>query len=389
MIRLIRAACLLAAIAGASLGTAAPAGASQTTALHVAATGAPQRVHGGDGRDHLDYDLVITNNFTAEVTLTSLVVRGGGTKLLTLEGDALAAATHQTTGLGEPTRSIPPSSAVTTLVDVVLPRSAGRSVPKQLRHRITYTFPPGAPGEAIIGSKTVDAPKLRVDRREPIEVAPPVRGDGWLSANACCDPSVNHRSTLLSANGTYVAPETFAVDYIRVVNGRFYDGDGTQNTDWFGYRAPIRAVAGGKVVSVVNDRPEVPPLAELNNPTVTKPSDYGGNGVVIEIRPGVFAHYFHMQTGSVSVEVGQRVRTGQKLGLLGNSGNTSGPHLHFGITDGRDTLTTNSLPFEIDRFRFEGTADPGPTPGEVTVTGKPHNERRSHPLLTSISDYSR
>ena len=387
MIRLIRAACLLAAIAGASLGTDAPAGASQTTALHVAATGAPQRVHGSDGREHIDYDLVITNDFTAEVTLTSLVVRGGGTKLLTLEGDALAVATHQTTGLGEPTRSIPPSSAVTTLVDVVLPHSAERSVPKQLRHRITYTFPPGAPGEAIIGSKTVDAPKLRVDRREPIEVAPPVRGDGWLSANACCDPSVNHRSTLLSANGTYVAPETFAVDYIRVVNGRFYDGDGTQNTDWFAYGAPIRAVAGGKVVSVVNDRPEVPPLAELNNPTVTKPSDFGGNGVVIEIRPGVFAHYFHMQTGSVSVEGGQRVRTGQKLGLLGNSGNTSGPHLHFGINDRRNPLTANSLPFEIDHFRFEGTAGPGPTQGEVTVTGTPHRARAEHPLLNSVSDY--
>lgn len=56
MIRQIRAACLLAAIAEASLGTADPA-ASQTTALQVAATGAPQRVHGSDGREHIDYDL--------------------------------------------------------------------------------------------------------------------------------------------------------------------------------------------------------------------------------------------------------------------------------------------------------------------------------------------
>jgi murein DD-endopeptidase MepM/ murein hydrolase activator NlpD len=125
------------------------------------------------------------------------------------------------------------------------------------------------------------------------------------------------------------------------------------------------------------------------NPTVTKPSDFGGDGVVVKIRPGVFAHYYHMVTGSVRVEVGQRVWSGRKLGLLGNSGNTSGPHLHFGITDGRDPLTSNSLPFEIDRFRFEGTAAPGPTPGELIVSGEPRDERRSHPLATSVSDYSR
>jgi hypothetical protein len=358
--------------------------------LQVAATGAPQRVHGSDGREHIDYDLVITNSFTADVTLTSLVVRGGGKKLLTLEGDALADATHQTTGLGPPTRSIPPSSAVATLVDVVLPRSAGRTVPKRLRHRITYTFPPGAPVEAIIGSRIVRGPELRVDRRVPIEVGPPLRGGGWASANGCCDPSFNHRSTLLSVNGAYMAPEIFAVDYVRVAGGRTFEGDGTQNTDWFAYGAPVRAVAGGRVVSVAADRPEVPPGEGVaGNPTVTKPSDFGGNYVVVKIRPGVFANYEHLQTGSIRVEVGQRVRTGQQLGLLGNSGNTSGPHLHFGINDGPDPLGSNSLPFEIDRSRFEGTAGAGPNPGEVTVTGKPHNARREHPLITSISDYSR
>ena len=110
---------------------------------------------------------------------------------------------------------------------------------------------------------------------------------------------------------------------------------------------------------------------------------------MVKIRPGVFGHYYHLQPGSVRVEVGQRVRTGQKLGLFGNSGNTTGPHLHFGINDGRNPLTSESLPFEIDRFRFEGTAAAGAAPGELTLTGKPHDERRSHPLVTSVSDYSR
>jgi len=220
------------------------------------------------------------------------------------------------------------------------------------------------------------------------EAAPPLRGAGWAHANGCCgDPTVNHRSSILSVDGSYVGIETFAVDYIRVVDGRFYAGDGTQNADWFGYGVPIRSVANGKVVSTVDSRPEVPPFI-VDNPTLTSPSDFCGNGVVVKIERGQFAHYCHMQPGSVRVEVGDRVRTGVKLGLFGNSGNTDGPHLHFGIQDGPDALTSTSLPFEIDRFRFEGTAM-GATPAEVTVTGTPRNVRRSHPLVTSVSDYSR
>ena len=374
-------------IAAASLGTPDPA-ASNTTALQVTAVGAPQRVHGSDGREHIDYDLVITNSFTAEVTLTSLVVRGGGKELLTLSGDALAAAIRPFGG-GGPTTSIAVSSSVVVYVDIVLPRSAGRTVPKRVSNRLAYTVPPGAPLEAIIGSTTVRGPDLRVDRRTPIVIAPPLRGGGWASLNGCCaDASVAHRSTILSANGTYVAPETFAVDYIRIVDGRLYDGDGTQNADWFGYGVPVRAVASGKVVSAVDDRPEVPPFtATDDNPTITKPSQFGGNGVVVKIRPGVFGHYYHMQPGSVRVEVGQRVRTGRSSAGTATAGTSTAPHLHFGVDDGPNPLTSSSLPFEIDRFRFEGTVAAGPT--ELAVTGKPHDERRSHPLVTSVSDYSR
>jgi hypothetical protein len=362
--------------------------ASQVTALQVTTTGAPQRVHGTDGREHVEFNLVITNSFTAEVTLTSLTVRGGGDELLTLSGDALAEFTHPI-GTGPPTTSIPSSSTVATLVDVVLPRSAGRTAPKRVSSRIAYTFPPGSPLEAIIGDKVVRGPALRVDRRAPIEIAPPLRGAGWASGNGCCnDPTANHRSSILSVDGNYVGIETFAVDYIRIVDDRFYAGDGTQNTDWFGYGVPIRSVADGKVVSAVDGRPEVPPFI-VDNPTVTSPSDFCGNGVVVKIARGQFAHYCHMQPGSVRAEVGDRVRTGAKLGLFGNSGNTSGPHLHFGIQDGPDALTSTSLPFEIDRFRLEGSAATDQAPGELPVTGTPRDVRRSHPLITSVSDYSR
>lgn len=180
----------------------------------MAPINSPERVHGSDGREHIVCDLVITNTFTAEATLTSLVVRAGGKKLLDLRGHELAAAIHPFGG-GGPTRHVAVSSTVVAYVDIALPRSSGRVVPKGIRSRLSYELPSGAPASALIGSKTVKS-HLHVDRQAPIVIAPPLRGPGWVSVNGCCeDAALPHRSTILSANGTYVAIETFSGDYVR------------------------------------------------------------------------------------------------------------------------------------------------------------------------------
>jgi murein DD-endopeptidase MepM/ murein hydrolase activator NlpD len=52
----------------------------------------------------------------------------------------------------------------------------------------------------------------------------------------------------------------------------------------------------------------------------------------------------HLKPGSVAVRVGDRVRQGQRLGLLGNSGNTDFPHLHFQLTNGASPAASDGLP---------------------------------------------
>jgi hypothetical protein len=358
-----------------------PAGARTTTALSVQPITAPQHVQGSDGREHVEYDLVITDVFGAEATLRSLEVRGDGRLLLTLKDKALAAVTRRLFS-PDPTTSIAPASTVVTQVDLVLPRSSGRTTPKRLTNRIKYAIPADAPGRSLIDSTTADSPVLLVDRRDPIVISSPLRGSGWLSVNGCCgDPTSPHRSTVLS-DGTYVAPETFAIDWIRVVGGVVFTGDGKRNTDWPTYRAPLYAVADGTVVSTVDGKPEIPPFQ--SNPGLRTPFDYPGNNVILKIGPSAYAVYAHLVPGSVRVKRGQRVRTGQVLGLLGNSGNTDAPHLHFGIQRGPFALSA-SLPFEIDDFTLEGDADPAGTAPVVTPIGKPRPARRAHPLFNSIT----
>jgi murein DD-endopeptidase MepM/ murein hydrolase activator NlpD len=44
--------------------------------------------------------------------------------------------------------------------------------------------------------------------------------------------------------------------------------------------------------------------------------------------------FMHLRTGSVVVTEGQRIRTGQRIGEVGSTGESSGPHLHFEVWDG-------------------------------------------------------
>ena len=108
---------------------------------------------------------------------------------------------------------------------------------------------------------------------------------------------------------------------------------------------------------------------------------------MLKIAPGQYAVYFHLKRGSVRVRVGQRVRAGQQIASLGNSGNSTAPHLHFGMQDGPNGLS-NSLPFEIDRLVLEGRVVPGATLPKVKVVGTRRLLRRALPMIGSVIDVS-
>ena len=358
-----------------------PAAAKTTTALHVEASNPPYAVFGSDGRHHVEYDLLLTNAFAGPATLDAVAVRADGKPALTLTGDALTAATH-TLLTSDATVTIAPASTAFTQVDLVLP---GRTAPKRITNRVAYTIPADAPSRSVIGSTVSASPVLRTDPRPPTVISAPLSGAGWVNVNGCCnDPTSPHRETLLASDGDWVTPELFAIDWIREVDGRFYSGDGMQNTDWVGFGEPIHAVADGTVVVTRDGLPDIPPMTK--NPGLRTPEDYAGNNVIVAIGHGRYAVFDHLVRGSVRVRRGQRVRAGQVVGKLGNSGNTDGPHLHFGIEARPDSLA-QGLPFEIDDFVLEHTVSAA-SPGQVTLIGKPKRLHRALPLIRSVATFT-
>jgi hypothetical protein len=365
------------------LGTM-PAAAKTTTALHVAASNPPEAVFGSDGREHVEYDLVLTNAFSGDATLGVVSVHADDKPALTLAGDGLAAATHKLF-TSDPTATIAPGSTAFTQVDLVQPRSAGRTAPKRITNRVAYALPADAPSRTVIGSTVSSSPVLRTDPRPPVVISAPLSGAGWVNVNGCCnDPTSPHRETLLASDGDWATPELFAIDWVREVGGRIYNGDGSQNTDWVGFGEPIHAVVDGTAVVAVDGKPDIPPMTK--NPGLRTPEDYAGNNVVIAIGHGRYAVFDHLVRGSVRVRRGQHVRAGQVIGKLGNSGNTDGPHLHFGIETRPDALS-QGLPFEIDDFVLEHTVSAA-SPGRVTLTGTPTRLRRAHPLIRSVATFT-
>jgi murein DD-endopeptidase MepM/ murein hydrolase activator NlpD len=270
-------------------------------------------------------------------------------------------------------------------VDIVLSAAARRTVPARLTNRLSYSLPADAPARAVIGTTTIVTPPLRLDRRAPVVIAAPLRGTGWLNANGCCDDATSpHRQTVLAtSSGGYIKPETFAIDWIREVGGEFYSGDGLRNTDWPGFGVPLYAVANGTVVVARDGRPDIPP--KTKNLNLRTPNDFGGNEVQLRIRPGLYACYAHLKRGSMRVQVGQRVRVGQRIGLLGNSGNTDGPHLHFGLQR-QPSCLSQSEPFEIDHYRLQGTVRSSEPP-RIDVVGPRRREQRSLQLIRTVATF--
>lgn len=132
----------------------------------------------------------------------------------------------------------------------------------------------------------------------------------------------------LVRNYHMIAPaQTYAFDFIVTRDGRSFDGPQDRLSSYHCWGQPVLAAADGVVTEVVDGVADMP-VGEMN------PKQPAGNHVII--RHGTDRHSLvgHLQNGSTRVKKGETVKAGQPIGLCGNSGNTSEPHVHFHLQTG-------------------------------------------------------
>ena len=118
-----------------------------------------------------------------------------------------------------------------------------------------------------------------------------------------------------------------------------------QNDNYYCWGQPILAMSSGTVIFVANGFEDH--FGNMNNPDST-----GANAVIIRNDALDFYHvYVHCQRNSIVVNVGDVVSPGDKLGLIGNSGGSSEPHLHLGICRRDADGFLRSLPMTFNKIK--------------------------------------
>ena len=336
MRHLVRGAVFALAAMAALIAFAVPARAADADlSLAVKAPPVPFLIH---GKRALGYELFIKAPCDRTIEITGVDVLSaakGGALLSHMEGEDLAK--H----LRTPDRTV---DGFVVFLWAELAKDA--PIPEMLTHRVRYR----EGGEV----KTIEGGEVKVASGKVVRIDPPLAGSGWVAANGPGNDDRHHRVSVLSVNGTPFISQRFAVDWIQLgSDGRIFKNKGKRNADWPGYGAELLAVADGVVADVRDGIPENKPLTVVRAVPMTLET-LGGNYVVLEIGTKRYAFYAHLIPGSVRVKIGDRVKRGQVLGLLGNSGNSDAPHLHFHVCDGMDFLFSEGIPYELSAFALEG-----------------------------------
>ncbi len=326
--------------------TEAVDGSQELTPMVAEVSYAPVPFAGSDGKTHLDYELEATNFSGGKVTIEKLEVLDADSGDVVATFDAKEVAGRlQPAGLREPADTMAPSMMANVFLDLTFGQAG--DVPDRLLHRLSIKAEAAPPDQQQI---TEEVGPTDVDRRNVVVVGPPLKGSNFLAADSCCDSTL-HRRAALPINGRISLAQRYAVDWEQLdAENRIYSGEKkVENYTIFGQEAI--AAADATVVKVVDGLPEQKPGVF---PEGISAEEADGNSVILDIGGGNYALYAHFQPGSIRVKEGDRVERGDVLALVGNTGNSLAPHLHFHVMDGPQSLASNGLPYVIDSFLVTG-----------------------------------
>ncbi|MGX1193094.1 M23 family metallopeptidase [Metabacillus sp. SLBN-84] len=140
--------------------------------------------------------------------------------------------------------------------------------------------------------------------------------------------------------------QRYAYDLVMMRDGQTYRNSPDSLQHYYAFNQEVTAPADGRVVKVIDGFPDNP-IGERNE---DQPE---GNCVIIEHENQEYSMLAHLKADSVSVAEGECIKQGDLVGLCGNSGNSTEPHIHFQVMDSPDYTTGRSI-----RIRFQDEGDP-------------------------------
>ena len=229
------------------------------------------------------------------------------------------------------------------------------------RVTVNWMFAPdGRISGAWVGPSPVPAASPHENYRTKAKLRLPFQrpsgGAGWYVSWGGRGPIRNYH--------VIAADQRFATDFLLVRDGAFAKAGGLRNEDHYCWNQPVLAPAAGRVVSALGEVPDNPrPSQKIAG--ITAP----GNHVVIDHGRGERSLLAHFRQGTLRVRVGERVAAGQVLGLCGNSGNSSQPHVHYHLQTGKRFGEGLGLPAFFNGYQADGVrVERGePQRGQVVV----------------------
>lgn len=162
----------------------------------------------------------------------------------------------------------------------------------------------------------------------------------WLVSNG--GRSVETNNHLKFADGNGPQNQLYAYDF------RF-ESTGKEKSleEYKAYGQEVLAPADGTVIQVINGVIDVLP-GERDRAVGT------GNTIIINHHNGEYSLLCHFKYDSIRMKVGDRIKQGDVIGLCGNTGNTSEPHIHFNLQDGPRMHTAKALPAQFEKIIVDG-----------------------------------
>ncbi len=157
-----------------------------------------------------------------------------------------------------------------------------------------------------------------------------------------------------------------AFDFVITDNdNKSFKTNGTTNEDFYAFGKELIAPCDGEIVLVVDG-------VKDNRPGVFNPIYVPGNSVIMKTENDEFLFLGHFKQHSITVKEGQKIKQGHVLGLCGNSGNSSEPHLHFHIQNVEDMNMATGIKCFFERIQVNGESKSDYSPIQKDII---NNER--------------